>query len=257
MIVSTDGIVLKSTTIPSGRVMLSIFTLKYGKISVGADSSKIKRRTKSSLASSPFTYGKYEFFKGRTFNFNGVDIKNSFFSFGEDIDKYMIASYALELTDKVLPEEVPEPKLFATLRDFMKSLEKRRKEYDLLLIAYELKLLKTLGVSPAFDRCVSCGVSDIAYFSGEHGGTLCEKCAKQGSNIISGSNGKNQRGQADLILCRDFDIFNVVSFLIKQPFVRLEGLVLDKEIQETMKRILKSHIYENLAIRTLKSEAGI
>ena len=127
MYTETEGLVLKQVKIAGGRRMIHIFTQKYGKISVGTGLTEGNNKSKAALSIRPFTYGKYEISKNREYyNLNGSEVKKSYYSLGEDLDKYAAASLALELTDKVLPEELPQPRLFSILLDFMKALEKGR-----------------------------------------------------------------------------------------------------------------------------------
>ena len=96
MITETDGIILKQTRLPDDRRMLVLFTRKFGKISAGTG-IRLSGKSKSSLALRVFTHGRYElFFGGRSCNINAAETLNSYFKIGEDVDKYMMASYVLE-----------------------------------------------------------------------------------------------------------------------------------------------------------------
>ena len=145
MVTDTEGIVLKQIKTVSGRTMLVIFSRKFGKISVGTNLTG-SGKNKSALATRPFTYGEYELFKGReVYNLNSGRVIKSYFDIGDDLDKYMAASYVLELTDKILMEEDPQPKLFADLTGFMEAIEKRNKKTDTLILAYMVKALDATG----------------------------------------------------------------------------------------------------------------
>ena len=128
MYTDTEGIILKQIKITGGRRMIVLLTEKYGMISAGTSIPE-KGRNKSSLALRPFTRGRYELYKNKeSFNINGAETLQSYYSIGEDIDRYMAASYALELTEKVL-----------------ELLSERKSEFDTPLIAYEIKALAVLG----------------------------------------------------------------------------------------------------------------
>ena len=102
MITDTEGIVLRQVKAMGGRRMISLFSKKYGKISVGTSINE-GGRNKTALAIKAFSYGKYELFKNRdNYNLNNGQVLKSYYGIGEDIDKYMAASYVLEFTDKVL-----------------------------------------------------------------------------------------------------------------------------------------------------------
>ena len=99
MYTDTEAVVLRQTKTLNGRRMITIFSQKYGKIGAGTSISE-KGKNKSALALRPFCYGRYELFKGReTFNIQGAEVIESFYSLGEDVDKYFAASYALGAVD--------------------------------------------------------------------------------------------------------------------------------------------------------------
>ena len=70
------------------RRMILLFSRKYGKISVGTSAAE-GGKNKSALAARPFTYGRYELFKGRdSYNLNNGQVIKSYYGIGEDLDKY-------------------------------------------------------------------------------------------------------------------------------------------------------------------------
>lgn len=149
MYIETEGIILRQVKIASGRRMISIFAKNYGKISCGTSITE-SGKNKTALALRPFTYGRYELFKGRDYyNIQAAETIKSYYNLGEDVDKYMTACFALELTDKLLLEDEPAPKLFTLLLDFLSLLEKRKKAYNTLLIGYQVKLLDLQGLKPS------------------------------------------------------------------------------------------------------------
>lgn len=170
MIIQTEGIILRQVKISGARRMISIFTKNYGKISSGTSITE-GGKNKTALALRPFTYGKYELFKGRDYyNIQAAETIKSYYGFGEDIDKYMAACFALELTDKLLLEEEPLPRLFNLLSDFLALLEKRKKAYNTLLIGYEVKLLDLQGLkaSEGLKSKASVDIIDILKFIEGH-----------------------------------------------------------------------------------------
>ena len=147
MYTDTEGIILKQIKIASGRRMIVLLSEKYGMISAGTSIPE-KGRNKSSLALKPFTRGRYELYKNRdSYNINGAETIQSFYSIGEDIDKYMAASYVLELTEKMLPEDESMPGMYRLLRDFLVLLSERKNEFDTPVIAYQIKALAMQGLA--------------------------------------------------------------------------------------------------------------
>lgn len=245
MYVDTEGIVLRNIKTVNNRRMVMIFSKKYGKISAGTSISE-KSKSKSSLAMRSFTYGKYEFYKNRdNFNLNGAETIKSFYKIGEDVDKYMNASYVLEFTEKLLLENIPQPRLFNLLIDFLVELEKRKKKYGTLVIGYELKAIKELGYMPELDRCVNCGSEKNLFFLDvENGGLLCRNCA---SKLISANNDT-------LIYEVGLGIIDILKYFIRNPLRNLEKIALEPEVLKKLRQIINNYIKYHLEIGDLKSE---
>lgn len=230
--------------------MILLFTKKYGKISAGSSINE-KGRTKSALAMRPFTYGTYELYKSREYyNINSADVKKSFFKIGEDVDKYMQASLVLELTEKMIPEDLPQPRLFNLLIDFLDAMESREKRHETLVLAYEAKALGILGTFPILDHCACCGKSDdLHYFSIADGGMICSGCREK--NLENTANKANDT----LIYEAKFDIVNILKYFSDTPIKAFEKIALDEKAAESLQAILRKYMSYYLDIGTLKSES--
>lgn len=78
MITDTEGIVLRQVKAPGGGSMITLFSQKFGKISVGTSLNE-GGRTKAALAVRAFSYGRYELFKNReSYNLNNGQVIKSF-----------------------------------------------------------------------------------------------------------------------------------------------------------------------------------
>ena len=230
--------------------MILLFTKKYGKISAGSNINE-KGRTKSALAMRPFTYGTYELYKNREYyNINSADVKKSFFRIGEDVDKYMQASFVLELTEKMVPEDLPQPRLFNLLIDFLDAMESREKRHETLVLAYEVKALAILGTYPQLDQCTCCGKSeDLRYFSIASGGMMCSDCREK--NLENTANKANDT----LIYEAKFDIVKILKYFSDTPIKAFEKIALDEKAAESLQAILRKYMSYYLDIGTLKSES--
>lgn len=245
MYVDSEGIVLKHTKTVNNRNMVLIFSKKYGKISAGTSISQ-KGKNKSSLAMNPFTLGRYNMYKkGDYFNITGAETIKSFYKIGEDIDKYMNASYVLEFTEKVLPENIPQPSLFNLLCDFMKEMENRKKKYGTLVIAYELKAIKEMGYMPDLDRCVSCGIeNELIFFDVKNGGVTCKNC---GTKIISQHNDS-------LIYEIGLGIIDILKYFIRNPLSNIQNLALDGKSLKILRKMINDYSRYHLDMGEIKSQ---
>ena len=223
--------------------MLVVFSKKFGKISAGTSLNE-RGKNKTALALRPFTHGKYEMNKaGDTYHINGGDVIRSHYSIGEDVEKYAYASYILELTDKLLPEDAPSLPMFLLLSDFLDMLERRAKKYETLVIAYLIKALKYSGNEPRLDACASCGAEeDLFGFSVPAGGIICTKCKSDFEH--------NERLLYDV----EFDIVNILRYIMESPLSDLEKLAFDDRTLVKLRHIMRNYVSYHLDISGLKSE---
>lgn len=245
MRVETEGVVLRQSSPVDGRRMVVLFTKDYGKISAGTSLSD-KGRNKSKLVLSPFTRSGYSLYRKRdSFSISSGEVIRSYYSIGENIDKYMAGSYVLEFTDKVLTEGEKAPAMYNLLIDFFEELSIRKSRYETLVLAYQVKVIKILGLMPELDECVCCGRrEEISSFSVKDGGILCGECLVQNRN----------EGNSALIYNVSFDIVNILKFFMKRPLSDLRKLALKGELLNGVQDIIKSYISYHLDINKLKSE---
>ncbi len=275
MTLETEGIIFRQTKMVQGRRMILLFTRKYGKISVGSNVGD-KGRSRTALALRPFTFGNYQIYEGRNYyELDRADAVTSYYGIGEDLDRYAAAAYALELTEKVVPEGLPQPQVFDLLISFLEELEQRKRKHETLLLAYEIKLIDVLGVFPELDKCVSCGKTFTSHISratdesepsgGEgspvpaaisikDGGVLCGDCA---GNVKSGESMMNFEPNAEeaLIFPISTDIINVVKYYARNPMQKFAGIALSDEVAGKLKRLLKAYIDYHFDLGDLKSES--
>lgn len=247
MYTDTDGVVLKQVKTLNNRKMILLFSKKFGKISAGSNVSE-RGKSKSSLALKPFTYGKYELFKNKdTYNINSTEVVKSYYKIGEDIEKYMICSYILEFTEKLLPMEQPSQSLFELLIEFLEIISNRSKGFMFFALAFQLKAIQLFGSAPVVENCAQCGCSTDKYlFSISDGGTICESCLiglKKSSNF-----------DESLIFELNFGILDIIRYILNNPLFKLEKLGINDDNQKTLKEIINGYIIYHLDIRNLKSE---
>jgi len=245
VLTDTEGIVLRQVKASYGRRMILLFSKKYGKISAGTSIGE-KGRSKSSLALRPFTWGKYELFKNRdSYNINSAEVIKSYYGIGENVDKYLNGAYVLEFTEKVLAEEMPAPAVFNLMTDFFEMLEVREKGIGTLVLAYQVKLLKALGVMPELERCAICGEKKpAAAFCIEEGGIVCEDCI---GNI------QNSERHA-LIYEVKFGIVNILRYFTANSIKNLEKLAIGEEAGKQLQTIIREYAAYYLDVSDLKSE---
>lgn len=244
MQITTEGIVLKQRKIANNRRMIVIFTKKYGKISAGTSINE-RNRSRSALALRPFTFSEYDLFKGReAYSINSATARKSYYSIGEDLDKFMTASAFIEYLDKILQDEESMPGLFELSLEFMESIERTKTDPSTLLYAFVVKSFRMLGVMPELRSCVNCA-KDIGtfgrddngnipgrnkLFSVSSGGIICEDCANE----------EKTNGSA-LIYRPSFDIIDVFKFFSSKPLNTFEKITLKPGVSEMIRKILAEY----------------
>lgn len=243
-----DGIILKRIKASDGSNIISIFTKEKGKLIAGSTIAE-KGRAKSNLSMKPFTYGRYDIYKGRnSYILNRADILQSFYSLGEDVDKYMNSSYILEFTDKVLMEEMPMPRLFRILIDTLILIEKRKQRYATLVLAYELKVLKELGYMPNLSECTICQSRvELECLNVEQGGLICKNCIEE----------TQFEDTTSLIYMEDLGIIDIIKYFLNSPISSFEKLAIDGEKVEIIRKIIDGLIGVHLDIGDIKSKPFI
>lgn len=223
--------------------MITVLTKRYGKISAGTSINE-GGKNKSALALRPFSYGRYDIFKNKdNYNINGAEAIQSFFAIGEDVDRFMGASYGLELADRLLEEEQPSPAFFSLLIDFLTCIEKRKKAYGTLITAYQLKILALSGCAPVLDRCTRCGQTNgVSAFSVEDGGIICQPCRTDRDELNP------------LVFSASDTLVSALSYMAGHPLQSLENLALDPATQAQASRIMRAYISHHLGVSNLRSE---
>lgn len=230
--------------------MIVLFTRQYGKISAGTSINE-KSRSKAALALRPFTYADYDIFRGReTFSINSASVKKSYYSIGEDIDRFMAASSFIEYLDKVLGEGEPMPKLFDLALEFLESVSVSRSSVDTLLYAFIVKSLRLLGVAPEMTCCVDCGKSldkiKVRSFSVSSGGIVCEDCAKQEKTTPD-----------SLIYTPSFDIIAVYGYFDSKPLRTFQKVDLKEGVSSEVRDILAEYTDRYLGVDVLRTSKGL
>lgn len=246
MVAETDGIILRQTRLPGDRRMLVLLTRRFGKISAGT-SIRLNGKTRSALALRVFTHGRYEIYHSRdSYNINSAETAESYFRIGEDVDKYMYASYALEFTEKILPEAEPAEQVLDLLLVFLQLLEGRKAKLKSLVVMYQWKLLALCGYMPSLTGCARCGKKDIteetAGISIVDGGLICRTCAESG------------RVNLRLLYEIRFDIIRTLEYIRGTDLRSLGRLALKDEVLSYLSELLKEYVSYHLDINKLKSE---
>ena len=181
---------LKTQDIKENDKLLWIFTDKIGKIT--AIAKGVKRSTSKFLSISlPLCYGEYMVFKGKNmYTLNEGILIESFQELLNDLTTITYSSYICELIDISVPDEESNSELFKTLVIALYLMKTHAVDNEILVRAFELKLLRLTGYGINFDNCSICRkkIATSNYLSFQYYGGVCAECVKEkGMNINKAS----------------------------------------------------------------------
>ncbi|MCL6471672.1 MAG: DNA repair protein RecO [Firmicutes bacterium] len=182
----TRGIVLRTHKLAESDRIVTILTNYYGQVRAVA---KGVRKTKSKFGSrlEPFTHVDLVLYKGRNLDIvTQAEIVNSFFGIRDSFERITYGSAMLDLANKVSVEGESDTALYNLLLKSLGVLSETKKNFRLLLIAFDIKLMAISGYMPKLEHCVVCGKKPGAKqrFSLEWGGFVCEECGFLDKNSI-------------------------------------------------------------------------
>jgi DNA repair protein RecO (recombination protein O) len=245
--ISTDGAVLRVRDIGKATRILVILTRESGIIDVFANGA---RNPKSRLAAvaQPFAYSDFIIsLKKDIYTVNTGEIKHSFYSLREDIDKLSIAFYFCELTMLLAPKpgtQCGSPgdylRLFLNALNF---LENGLRENNFLKAVYELRLLSISGYMPDLVCCAVCGAYESESggysFYPRRGRLVCSGCFEGTESDVSALHITSPvlSAMRHIIYSDLEDLFN---FQLSKEALELLGKVCEAYITEQMERTFTS-----------------
>lgn len=157
------------------RVVL--LTKERGKISAFARGA---RKPNSALVgvTSPFTFGTFEVYEGRTsYTLMSASVSNYFEELRTDVEGAYYGFYFLELANYYAREANDETETLKLLYQTLRALVNPNIPNRLIRYIYELKIVSVNGEGPQVFACVCCGdTKREMVFSVKRGGLLCGAC---------------------------------------------------------------------------------
>jgi len=186
-----EGIVLRARDLGDADRILEILTRTGGRVDAVAHGARRPRGTLAGV-SQTFTQARFLLWRGREVaTVSQAEIVRSYPVLYEDLDRFALASYLVELAERVSHPGASQAGLFELLSTGLYLAAAADKALlDAVARLYELHLLKILGMAPRFDKCVSCGAAGVAGFSTTLGGAVCESCLgndRQATRVAPGT----------------------------------------------------------------------
>ena len=232
-LVKTKGVIIKVQDYKENDKLLWMYTEELGKVTCIAKGAK---RSKSQLLSVtlPLCFGEYLLFKGKNlYNLQEGKIINSFQGLLNNLEKLTYSSYLCELIDICVENDEVNSALFKEFMICLYLLSTDALDYELLVRAFELRLLEATGYNLELDRCCICKkkISVADYISLSHYGGVCDECNKEYGFFISKP------------------AYNDLRFLKNTSMDKVYRLNVNDEIKKQMERVITNIIANNYSKR--------
>ncbi|MFN0157860.1 MAG: DNA repair protein RecO [Bacteroidota bacterium] len=251
MIVTTEAVVLRTMKYRDTSRIATLYTSRYGKISVIAKGARDKKNTFGSSLQ-PMSHVQAILYKKENRDLHLLSQCTSITPLrhlADDMHRMAAAMSAIELVNAVTHGEDENPALFTLLTRTLVAIDGATKGAPAALYFFEARLLEVLGFAVNFQQCA--------------------KCLKLLDEAGTGTNGVGlqlQRGGVVCFACiPDSIIERTVSLVALRVLQRLQDLnepvaatrmVFSRQVAEEIGLILRRFLqYHIEGLRDLKSEA--
>ncbi|UVI32146.1 DNA repair protein RecO [Paenibacillus spongiae] len=225
-----EGIVIRSMDYGEGNKIVTLLTSTHGKVGIIIRGAKKLKSRHGSLAHL-FTHGEYLFFRNSGLGtLTHGEIIESHHVLREQLELVAYASYAAELTDRLLHEEEASGFIFEQLKACLTALSEG-KDPDIIIQLYEMKMLQIAGYGPEFDACTVCdNAAGSMRLSARSGGVLCSRCTHRDPSSIPLSDSALKL----LRVFRKMDLRRLGSIQVKDET--------KKQLKAVMRQLMDAHI---------------
>jgi DNA repair protein RecO (recombination protein O) len=237
----TEAILLRSLDYGESDRIVTFYTRNYGKLRGIAKGAR-RSRKRFANALELFCCSEIVFSRKGRDNLALVEesrVHNHFGGLRQDLEKTLMASHFIELTDQFTLEDKRSEALFTLLYDFLNHLD-GGEAAEALLRFFEIRLLKCVGYQPVLDRCVACQAplngADAYQFNARAGGIRCSTCHRTGEASLSCSKGTLKT----LLMGQDVDLSRISRLLMSEQSALESRQIMLHFIRHLLGKELKS-----------------
>lgn len=238
----TEAIVLRSLDYGESDRIVTLYTRDYGKIRGIAKGAR-RSRKRFANALELFCFSQIVFSRKGRDSLSLLEeshVYHHFENIRQNLEKTLMSSYLVDLTDQFTLEDKKSEKLFQLLYDFLEQINGGDCT-EALLRFFEIRLLKQAGYQPVLDRCVACQAplngADVYQFQARAGGIRCSGCHLPGEVSLPVSAGTVKT----LLMGRDMDLTKVDRLVMSERSAQESRQMLAHFIRHLLGKELKSH----------------
>lgn len=248
----THGIILKRKDFRENDGSFLIYTKDRGVIDAVAKGAR-KIKSKLSPHLSYFSLVDLMIAKGKNFNqIAGAMMIKDFSGIKSDLFKIILASYCIEVLGQLVKSDHKDKQIWKLINDILGLINNKpaksdleKKQLEVLVRAFALKLMSELGYNPELENCVLCKNKIIPsgnIFSMQQGGLICGECHKR--NKIYGS--ENPAISTNAI--------KALRLIIKEDLEKFSKLKMNPDLIKEITKIIDSFLATHLdwELKTIK-----
>lgn len=178
MVFTTDGLVIRETSVGEHDKILTLLTPQHGQLSVSAKGAK-SIKSKFLSTAKLFTYGNFEIYKKGDYHYlRDASLIEPFFRLSDDILKMSLASYLCELAKDITAEDVSSVDILRMTLNSFYAISRDLAPLPIIKGVYEIRAAAHSGFMPDLHFCAVCGADkqEYPYLDITNGRLLCKKC---------------------------------------------------------------------------------
>ena len=178
-LIKVKGIVIKETTYKENDKIITLLTDKLGKISCIARGAK--KTNSPILANSQYlVYSEFVLYKSKKFYYiNTGEVINNFYNLRIDFDKLNLIFELTRIINNVTDENQDTEKILKLFLNTIYVIEKQKKDINVVIATFKIKLFDLLGFAPRTTVCSNCNnplENNVIYYDYVSNRFLCENC---------------------------------------------------------------------------------
>lgn len=234
----TSGLVINEINTGEADRIITIFTKNDGKLSAIARNSK-KSGNRISSGTQLLCFSDFMMFKGKElYNVTSCEIICSFYELSHDIVKLTYVSHILEIVNDTVQESQNYYRVLRLLLNVLYLLSDTKKDAELIIRIFEMRLMKYLGYLPEMRTCSVCGKEhENEFFSFDKCGLICINCISNEERYFPISQGCKMAIKK-ILFSNHKDIFSFnVSDEVKMELGKISSRYLNERLEKNYEKL--------------------
>ena len=275
MLISTEGLVIKSINISDKNKLIAILTKDIGIVYAFVNNCK-KLNSKLIAASELLTYCQFVLFKNKEkYSVNEATVLKQFPSIRGDVVKLSLCHYFFELVNELVGQSECSDSYLRLLLNSLYILDQDKRDVLTVKSVAELKLISFSGYMPNLICCSECLSSDSTHsntnnqsnnksnnqqntdnknlnnkkiFFSLAGDLICQKCLAKNSNLNNKFNNNTK------LIAISHGVLSAMRYVIYSDISKIFSFKISEEDLEQLSKITQSYLLfqTNLNLPSLK-----